>query len=1243
MDDREKLLQRLLYLSEQLAVTLDQQEIEETSIAILLETFQAESCAILRLGPEQDQGSVAVCHPSKEMAGETLSAEACHVLLPFLSEDSIQVLRSRETPHLESFLQGVQAESAVLYPLRTEEAFPPLLCLGFAATEPPLGPEELALVETAGRLVASTLANSLRVQQTQHRLQQLGLLHEVAMAIGTALDFGEILHRVVEAISRSLAPDCCVFLMVDGAEGVLRGHAASYGLPSPPEDVIIPLGQGVTGWAAQTGQALLVADVTRDPRYVPIGIEGVRAELCVPIQVGGKVVAVLNLESRNPHTFNREHLRLMTTVAGQLAVAMERNQIFRQARERVRELTALMQVSTAMQRATRLEEILDVLLEEAFNLIGREQGLVVLLDDEGHALQIATSRGLPGDLVDELNQQRIPPTLGAFSTVLQTGELLEIPDTSSDPRVESGFGPIPPQMTCLPLKTGKGVIGVLVLDAIAPNEPSRRLLQAMGGMATAAIERAWLFEETRQRLEEARLLQEVAMAATSTLDFDEVLRRSLEALQRRLTFERFALMIVDDRAGVLLLHPTSSQEPAEEVPDSTTRIGEGVAGWVAQTGEPYLVGDVRNDPHCIDVAPEIRSELCVPVKLGNQVVAVIDLESVLPNAFGQKDVDLLAAMAHQLAVALQNARLYERAQEQRRLAEAMRQAAVVLGTTLDLEDLLAQSLTYLERLLPFQAAFVVLLQGTQVERAHSRGAPLPPPEKWLASGTLGARVHAEHRAIVLPDVRQERPWQPPPGTEDLLSWVGVPILTKEEIGGLLLLAASEAHVYGREEATIAFAFAGQLALVVERVRAYEQERRRMEQLDLLHQIGRRVIGIVDLDLLLEETVSCVHEVLRPYQTTLAVVEDDDLVVRAASGETRPAVSKMRLPMDGPGIVSWVARKGVPTLVSDVAADSRFRASPHLPDTRAEMAVPLRAKGQVIGVLDLQGNRLGQFDEGDLSTLQAVGLQVAGTVERALLYADLHDSVKRLQETDLLRSDFLSTINHEIRAPLTAILGFTDFLLREQAGSLTPAQEEYLGDIRAGGERILMLVDNLLEAARLEEGRVIPRCAQIHLKQAASRTMAMVQPTAMEKALTLTSQVPVDLPAIWADRMMVERILINLLSNAVKFTPPGGSVWIDAQVSSVDPTMVEISVCDTGIGIASEHFDEIFRRYRRLETPAVGQTGGTGLGLYIVRGLVETLGGRITVESTVGQGSAFKFTLPIARQSEDAAGNDVQGI
>ncbi len=896
-------------------------------------------------------------------------------------------------------------------------------------------------------------------------------------------------------------------------------------------------------------------------------------------------------------------------------------------------LNALTRVSATLLRATQLEEVVEVTLSEAFNLVGREHGSLLLLDREANCLRIAASRGLPKDLVAELNRQGIPTSFGTFAYVLRTGEMLEIPDTSTDPRVESGYGPLPPQLTNIPLKTEQQVVGILVLDAVPPDEGSRWMLTALANMAALAIERARLFGEIRRRLEEVRFLQEVALAATSTLDFDEVLRRSVEALQRWLQFEVFGFLVVDERAGLLRLHPAFVGIP-EELHGFTIPIGEGITGWVAQTGEPYTSADVRSDSHYYNAIPDIRSEMCVPVKSADRVIAVIDVESVRPNAFGENELRLLCAMARQLAVALENARRYSREQEQRRLAEVMRHIAWIFGSTLNVDELLTQALTSLAQFLPYQAAFLILLREGRVERVRVRGAIEPPLSVWLTPGMLPARIYTERRSILLPDVRQDPSWKPWPGVEGLRSWIGVPFLAKEELFGLLLIGASEPNTYGREEATAAFTFAGQLALALERTRFYEQERRRAEQLDLLHRIGQHIVGMMEPLPLLEEAIRHLHTAIRPLQTSLALVEENMLSILMARGplEDASGLFRARIPLETPGILPWVARKGVPILVSDVTADSRFPAAYYSPEARAEMAVPLRAQNRLVGVLDVQGNRPGEFDESDLATLQAIGMQIGGALERAYLYAEVRETVEQLRQTDRLRNDFLSTINHEMRAPLTAILGFTDFLLREQAGPLTPAQKEYLGDIRAGGERILSLVNNILEAARLEEGQVRPRWAEVYLDTIVAQVLAMLRSAATEKQISLTSHLPPDLPPAWADPTMVERILTNLLSNAIKFTPPGGSVWVEATVSTRQPQMLEVSVSDTGVGIDPQYVNEIFQRYRCLEVPGLGRVSGTGLGLYIVKGLVEAHEGQIEVRSAPGEGSTFTFTLPLLSPS-----------
>ncbi len=1220
--------EHLLDLSARLLATLEETEIEQAAVSLLPQAFGACCCALLRLGAEREQGRIAALFPEKKVQGRDLSREECLGLLSRLQRKKSQVVE-REDAELGSLLRRFRARSALLIVLPTEEEVPPFLMLGFSEPSVPLDQPALALWERAARQVAAALHGAGLYRQTDRRLRELRLLHEVAMITSTTLNVDRMLQQVVETLHHHFSPDACNFFMVNQERGILQAHTSSQGPAGSPEEWTVPLDKGVCGWVFQTGQPLHLPDIRTYPRRIEGSTPGMQCEIAVPIQVRGKIVAVLNLESRRPNAFKGEDLRLLSTVASQLAVAIERAQVFQQSQQRVRELTALMRIGTAIQQATRLEEILDTILDEAFTLAGREHASVLLLDPQRERLYIAASRGLADDLVARLNQEGIPTTFGTFDFVLRTGRTIEVPDTSSDPRVETGYGPLPPQLLNIPLRTEKGVLGILVLDTVPSDNTARRLLQSLASMAAVAIERARLFEETRRRLEEVRFLQEVALAATSTLKFDEVLRRSAEALQRWLEFEVFGFLVVDEASGMLRLNPEVFIGVPEELYGFEIPIGEGITGWVAQTGRPYLTHDVHSDPHYFDAISEIRSEMCVPVKVGDRVIAVIDVESTRPNAFGPNDLRLLTSMAHQLAVALQNAQLFEREQNQYRLAEAMRQAALIVGTTRDLEDLTTQSLGYLENLVPYQAAFLVLLRGQVVEQVRWRGEYAPPsPQEWLAPDTLGNRVLKARRALVLSDVSKELTWKAWPGMEDLRSWIGVPLYFKEEAAGLLLIGARQPYSYGREEASLAFSFASQLSVGIERARAYAEERRRAEQLDLLNRIGQQVVGIMDLPRLLEETVRCLDEAIHPYRTLLAMREDgESLSIQATAGQVEEIPRHEPIPLEEKAPIGWVARNGVPLLLADLTAEERFQAMPYQAGARSEMAVPLWVKNEVIGVLDVQAAQPGRFAESDLATLQAIGSQVAGAIERAMLYTEVKGSLKQLQETDQLRRDVLSTINHEMRAPLTALLGFTDFLLREQAGPLTQAQREYLGDIRTAGERILTLVENILDAAKVEEGRIVPHCTEVSLKQVLERARAMVQPMAMDQALLLETTLADGLPPVWADPFLVERILINLLQNAVKFTPPGGKVWVEVRVAEGEDAL-EVSVCDTGIGIAPDHFEEIFQRYRRLETPAVGPVSGTGLGLYIVKGLVEAHGGRIWVRSAPGQGSAFTFTLPL---------------
>lgn len=274
--------------------------------------------------------------------------------------------------------------------------------------------------------------------------------------------------------------------------------------------------------------------------------------------------------------------------------------------------------------------------------------------------------------------------------------------------------------------------------------------------------------------------------------------------------------------------------------------------------------------------------------------------------------------------------------------------------------------------------------------------------------------------------------------------------------------------------------------------------------------------------------------------------------------------------------------------------------------------------------------IGYWVMGVLQCINGIGMMVyvlhEGLAEQRRLSEQTRAQNQRLQELDSLKNSFVSTVSHELRTPLASIKGYAEFLEDDLAGALAPDQRHYVAEILAGGTRLERLVDDLLDFARLESGSLKLILHEGDFSRTVQAVLHTMQPQAIAKQILLSAQAP-EAPVVFAyDDLRIEQVLMNLVGNAIKFTPPEGRITVSVRREA---SAVRVEVRDTGIGVAPENLPKLFGRFYQVDPTTTRQSGGVGLGLSIVKALVEAHGGRIGAESAPGAGSTFWFELPLA--------------
>jgi K+-sensing histidine kinase KdpD len=381
----------------------------------------------------------------------------------------------------------------------------------------------------------------------------------------------------------------------------------------------------------------------------------------------------------------------------------------------------------------------------------------------------------------------------------------------------------------------------------------------------------------------------------------------------------------------------------------------------------------------------------------------------------------------------------------------------------------------------------------------------------------------------------------------------------------------------------------------------QELQRRVQELDTLYRVGKSVTALLARDKLLERILDAAFHIIGAEDATLLLTEN-------GSGELQVKLHRQRVP----GEIQHSGQRSVEELAAEAIRKGDATT------TGAMLYVPLKVGRRVIGVLGAS-NRVSSrpFSKHDRQLLLSLADYAAIAIENAHLY----ESVRQANDA---KSEFVSCVAHELRTPMTAIKGYTGVLEKQAVAALSQQQMEFLRTIRANVERMEGLVADLQDVSRMETGNMRLEVREVPFKEALENALQATRTQIEARVQQLTLDVPENLPLLRADPARLTQILTNLISNAYKYTPEGGRIRVRAWPQN---GYVYCAVSDTGVGISPEDQARLFEKFFRSEDPSVRQMPGTGLGLCIVKRLVEIQGGQIGVESQVGKGTTFTFTAP----------------
>ena len=883
-----------------------------------------------------------------------------------------------------------------------------------------------------------------------------------------------------------------------------------------------------------------------------------------------------------------------------------------------------------------------------------------------------------------------PGRSGTTQRAILTRSIVHMPDVLQDPeyvyREAAAKADYRSALSVPMLRDGQpiGAISVFRTAARPFADTQVELLKTFADQAVIAVENVRLFAELQER---NRDLTEALEQQTATSEILRVISHSRTDVQP--VFEAIAAAALKlcraSLANVFrfdgdLIH-LAVVENVNVNPEYFAAIhkvfprppgGDSAAGRAILTRRIVEIPDVIEDREYAIGAQTLmggfRSVLGVPLMREGTAIGAIVVCRTQPGQFPGSQVALLQTFADQAVIAIENVRLFRELEARNRdLVETLEQQTatseilrVISQSPTDVQPVFDTIAKAAHELCRAEAANVFTYDGEMVHLASFVNVNpayietlrqfFPRP---LSHDTAVLRAILTGSVVAIPDVLADEEYAigANASTGGFRSVLAIPLINREgnAIGGITV-GRTEPGSFPDTQIALLQTFADQAVIAVENVRLFTELQARTTELTksvgelrALGEVGQAISSTLDVETVLRTIVARATQISGMDGGAIYEYDEtrDQFYLHAADKLPGGLVEALRATpiLKGEGALGRLAVTGEPVQIRDIADEaiyqSRVREMLIRLGYRSLLAVPLLREDHLLGGLVVYRNSTGSFAPQVIELLQTFATQSALAIQNARLFREIEVKSRQLETASQHKSEFLANMSHELRTPLNAVIGFSEVLSERMFGEINDKQAEYVGDILDSGRHLLSLINDILDLSKIEAGRMELEPTEFAMPSVIENALTLVKERAHRRGIVLVRTVDERLGMIRADERKVKQVLLNLLSNALKFTPEGGQIDVRARVHDGE---TEISVTDTGVGIALEDQPAVFEEFRQVGM-ASKKVEGTGLGLAISRKFIELHGGKIWVESQVGKGSTFAFTLPLTIARDPGSGTD----